>query len=352
MTAGRDRGHPGHEVIELDEPGIGLEGALVIDTLVDGQAAGGIRRTSYPSRSALLEEARSLARAMSLKCALADLPAGGAKTVIRQVEGLETEAAYEVVARTVDALDGAYLCGPDIGTGAAELETVRRVTEHVNPRGNEPARRTAQGVLAGIRGVLSAIDDPAGLEGSRFVVQGHGSVGSKVAEGLATAGGEVLVAEVDPDARQAAQAAGHRVIEPAAATSTPCTVFVPCALGGILTRDVAASIPARGICGSANDQLAEATVADVLHQRGVAYAPDLAVNAGAVIEGVLTARHGRTQRVLASLEDRIERIETRVVDLLERSRQEDRSPHTLAVDAARAHLAENAQAPAPTEGGS
>ncbi len=319
-------------VVEIEEASLGLEAAIVVDRLVDGQAAGGIRRAPYPSFDAARREAHALARAMSIKCALADLPAGGAKTVIRQTPGLDTEAAYRRVGEAVEAMDGTYLCGPDVGTGQAELDLVRSVTDHVNPRGNDPARATARGVVAGIRGLLAGIGDAAGIDGSRFVVQGYGNVGADVARRLARAGGQVLVAEVDPDAQADAREAGHQVIEPEQATQTVCDVFVPCALGGVLTPVLARSIPARGICGSANEQLASQVAARILHERGVAYAPDVLVNAGAVIEGVLTARSGRTEPVLAEVAKRIDGIEHRVREVLSASRREDRSPHAIVLD--------------------
>lgn len=325
-------------VIELDDPSIGLEGVLVVDELVDGNAAGGIRRASYTSRIEAVEDARALARAMSLKCALAHLPAGGAKTVIRQRPDLDVEAAYRAVGEAVEAQDGAYLCGPDLGTGEPELDTVREVTEHVNPKGNDPAAATARGVVAGIRGLLSEIEDVPRIEGSRFLVQGYGSVGGDVARRLAQAGGEILVAEVDPEARADAEAAGHRTLDPAAATRVLCDVFVPCALGGVITEETAGSIPTRGICGSANDQLADPVAGRILHERGIAYAPDVLVNAGAVVEGVLTARHGRTSDVLDEVAKRIDGIEHRVQEILAASREMDRPPHEIAAETARRDL--------------
>lgn len=329
------------QVIELDEPEAGLSGVLVIDRTIDGVAAGGIRRASYGSREAAREEALALARAMSVKCALAELPAGGAKAVIRADAVRDPERAYRALGEVVDELGGGYLAGPDVGTAEVELDHVRSVTEHVNPSANEPARSTARGVLAGIRGVLATIDGEPRIEGSRFLVQGYGHVGSRLADALARRGGQVLVAEVDPERRRAAEAAGHGLVEPEQATRTPCTVFVPCALGGVLTVSTARQLPARGVCGSANEQLAAQEAGAVLHERGVAYAPDVLVNAGAVVEGVLTTREGRREAVLEEVAERIASIEDRVRELLERSRAEGIPPHRLALEAARNRLSES-----------
>ena len=52
---------------------------------------------------------------------LAGLDAGGGKTVVLDHDGLDRDAAYEALGRAIAGLDGEYVCGPDIGTGAAEL---------------------------------------------------------------------------------------------------------------------------------------------------------------------------------------------------------------------------------------
>ena len=69
--------------LELRDPRFDLTGWVVIDSLPpSGRAFGGVRRVAYPSRADAFADARRLARAMSQKCALAELPAGGAKTVL------------------------------------------------------------------------------------------------------------------------------------------------------------------------------------------------------------------------------------------------------------------------------
>jgi leucine dehydrogenase len=60
-------------------------------------------------------------------------------------------------------------------------------------------------------------------------------------------------------------------------------VFAPCALGGSVTSEVARRMPAKVVCGAANNQLASPGVARQLAARGVLYAPDYLVNAGGII---------------------------------------------------------------------
>jgi glutamate dehydrogenase/leucine dehydrogenase len=118
--------------------------------------------------------------------------------------------------------------------------------------------------------------------------------------------------------------------------SEPCDVFMPCALGQILTHARCEQGPWRAVCGAANNQLVDDEVAAVLHRRGVAWAPDFLVNAGAVIEGVHTVLDGpgARERVVAA----IEAIGDRCAAILERAQREDRSSLTIALELAHARL--------------
>lgn len=69
-------------------------------------------------------------------------------------------------------------------------------------------------------------------------------------------------------------------------TSTSCDVLVPCTTGGLITSELAASIPRTAIAGAANNVLADHGVAEVLRQRGVVYAPELVANASGAIHVV------------------------------------------------------------------
>lgn len=327
------------ELVALQDQASGLRAVIVLHRVVDGISGGGIRRRAYEDQGQAIADAMSLARSMSLKLAMAEIPAGGAKAVILDHADLDQPAAYRALGRAIDRMGGRYLCGPDVGTGEAQLAHVREVTDHVNPRGNDPNGSTALGVLAGIHGVLSVLHGDPSPEGHRFAVQGLGGVGLEVARGLAEAGGRVIGADLDEARVRQARELGVEIVDPAEILTTPCTVLVPCALGGILSVDRVDQLQAQAICGSANDQLASAEAGDRLHEAGILYAPDLVVNPGAAIEGVMTTRDGATEAVRRRARERIAGIEGTVVELLERSAKEGVPSHRLAVEMAEARLA-------------
>ena len=318
----------------------GLRAVMALHSTRLGPAFGGIRRMAYRSLEAARADALELAEAMTIKCALAGLPAGGGKTAVMIPEGEQPDwaAAYRRLGDVVASLHGQYVCGPDVGTGTVELAEVRTATEHVNPEGNDAGASTAAGVLAGLRTIWRVLGRD-GARGARVAVQGLGSVGGAVAARLCAQGAEVVGADPDPRAVQAAEAAGVTVVDPAAILATECDVLVPCATGHVLTQSSIASLCCRAVCGSANNQLADDAAAAALHRRGIVHAPDEVVSAGAVIEGVLTVLEGTgaptRQRVQAS----IDQIAETLAAVLEQARGEDRPPSEVARERGRLRVA-------------
>ena len=309
------------ETIAVEDAASGLRAFIAIDRLRSGVAAGGVRRVRYPDADHARADAARLAAAMTRKCVLADLPAGGAKTSILDHPRLDVDRAYRVLGDAIEQLGGRYLCGPDVGTGAREMDLLRRRTRFANDAANDPSRSTAAGVLAGIRGTLRAIDASGDVRGRRFAVQGLGQVGGAVAIELARGGAIVRGSDVDRAACARAAAEGVEIVPPGEVIEATCDVLVPCALGGVLTRASIARLRCGAVCGAANNVLDDTEVdpselAAILHARGVVFAPDFVVNAGAVIEGVLAMVHGRSAAVVVEIAARIARIEHVVHDLL------------------------------------
>lgn len=327
------------EIHILQDRTSGLKAILAIHSTRIGPAFGGIRRFRYDTEEEALDDVLRLACWMSRKCSLADLPAGGAKMVILDHPGLDRNEAYRAIGRHLERMAGRYVCGPDVGTDEDDLDRVREETRAVNPKGNDAGRSTAHGVLAGLRGVLRSLDGDPGFDGRSFLVQGLGAVGRHVATGLMDEGATVLAADIDEELHQAGKEAGLVTVPPEAALTVSCDVLVPCAMGGILTPQVAGDMQVKAICGSANNQLASEEAGDVLHGRGILYAPDIVVNSGAVIEGFYTVREGATDAVRRRAYDHIDEIEGTVHRILERSREEDIPPARLAAQMADERLA-------------
>ncbi len=321
-------------VLELRNDLVGLRAVLIVDSTRRGPAFGGIRRVAYPDLSAATADARKLAHAMTLKCALAGLPAGGAKTAVIGDGTADRAAIYTALGDAIEALGGTYVAGPDIGTGANELAIVRSRTRHCNPEANDASAATAAGVLAALRAVWPVLGrDPAG---ATAIVQGLGGVGSIVARELVALG--VIVRGCDPDAGARARAAALGVSIVDDAFGLEADVLVPCAMGGILDPARASAVRVRAICGSANNQLV-GDAARVLFERGIVHVPDIVASAGAVIEGVRVVLGGDTPETRDVVRRDIAAIEHTAARLLTAAQRERTSAEALAMAWARAAVA-------------
>ena len=303
-----------------------------------GPAHGGIRRWPYEGLGAAIADVVELAQAMTWKCALAGLPAGGGKAVILDHAGLDRAAAYRLVGRTVERMAGRFFTGPDVGTTAEDLDVVAAQTQFVAGTSGEGPGDLAVATATGVFAALMALVDRLGAElaGIRVAVQGLGAVGMKLCELLHDAGAELIVADaLNQRVEQAVAAFGAGVTAPGEIAMTACDVFAPCALGGVLTESVAERLPARGVCGAANNIFASAKAAQILHRRSIPVVPDFVANAGGLIAGATWSITGRRADLA-----RIHQIQQTAAGLLRRSRDEDRPPHEVALQVAGERIAQ------------
>lgn len=332
MLFGREgAGHDYERLIAVQRPEVGLRAVVAVHSTRRGPAFGGIRRWRYEDQRAAIDDALALAEAMSHKCALAGLAAGGAKTVVLVPPGPPPpwDRAYEALGEELARLRGQYVCGPDVGTGPEQLAVVRRAGARVNPEGNDAGASTAAGVYAGLRAIWRALDVAPGASRS-VAIQGLGAVGWALARALRAEGVEVTGADVDRAACEKAASLGVRIVEPDQVHRQPCDVLVPCAMGHGLDAEAIEGLRCRAVCGSANNQLATEADAGRLHARGIVHAPDVVVSAGAVIEGVMTVEQGTGAAVRARVREAIAGIEDTLGRVLAEAARRDRPPTQIA----------------------
>jgi glutamate dehydrogenase (NAD(P)+) len=287
-------------------------GYRVQHTLTMGPTKGGTRY----SPQLTLGECAGLAMWMTWKCALLGLPYGGAKGGVRcdprllstpEVERLTRRYAAELTPVIGPERD---IPAPDIATGEREMgwmmdtysqqvgHTVRAVVTGKPPSlGGLDARRPATGM--GVVYTIEAILDQP-LDGVRFVVQGLGDVGAKIAAELHARGGSVVgVADADGGVVQAdgidvpsmlAWVREHGSLRscplgtPIASQTvllTPCDVLIPAAVETQVTAKNANSVACSVIVEAANGPTTEK--ADrILAARGIRVVPDILANAGGV----------------------------------------------------------------------
>ncbi|MEH6447089.1 MAG: Glu/Leu/Phe/Val dehydrogenase dimerization domain-containing protein [Oleispira sp.] len=271
-----------------------------------GPALGGCRCLEYANEQLAFDDAMRLAQGMSYKAALANIPQGGGKSVILlpnnvAPEQINRQFLFTWFGQCVEQLQGQYITAMDVGTQVADMDTVAQQTRHVASASNigDPASATADGVIAGIKAAIDSYFN--NLENTHyakvkshaltqnifsektFAVQGLGHVGWRVAKALHYLGGRVIAADPDVEKCLQAEALGIKIVPTDKILIQPCDVLVPCALGGIIHADNVRDLRCKIIAGSANNQLADNEVAEVLDKRGILYTPDYVINAGGLI---------------------------------------------------------------------
>ena len=278
------------------------------------------------------DEVLALAALMTFKCAIVDLPFGGAKGGIRvdprktsaeQLERITRRYTAELVKKNFIG-PGVDVPAPDYGSGPREMSWIADTYGQFHAgdidaagcvtgkpvwlggiRGRKEA--TGRGVFFGIREcvndgeLMKRLGLATGLAGKRVVVQGLGNVGYHAARFLQDAGA-VLVglaewegAIANPKGLNVDAVVNHRT-ETTKITGFPgarnlaasedsllldCDILVPAALENVLTTANAAKVKAKIVAEAANGPVT-ADADAILRKKGVLVIPDMYLNAGGV----------------------------------------------------------------------
>ncbi len=315
------------------DPTCGLRAVLVIDDVTLGPAAGGVRTAKYLNVQAAMADASRLARAMTVKCALGGLDAGGAKVVVLDHLKLDRLRAFAQLGRFVEELGGLFRTAGDLGTSRADLQAMDAHCSYVHTDDTGLADAVARGLLR----CLEACAAERGVEvgGLRIAVQGCGAIGGAVARMLAPLGVELVLADVDTQrVRSLAEEVGARVAAPTKILAEDVDVLCPCATGGVVTERLAEETRAWAVCGAANNLLTSPVVAEVLAARGILHVPDVLASAGAVIDGI-----GLSVMGLADRTPLIDKLGDTARDLFDEARRTGHTTEAIAVARARRRIA-------------
>jgi glutamate dehydrogenase (NAD(P)+) len=310
---------------------------------------GGIRFSPAVEES----EVKALAALMTYKCALVDVPFGGAKGAVQvdprrlgvdQLERITRRYTYELARKNLIG-PGLDVPAPDAGTSEREMAWVVDTYRALNPReidasacvtgkpvpeGGIRGRReaTGRGLAYALAEACAQADDmrarglSTGIEGKRVIVQGLGNVGYHTAKFCRERGARIVaIAELegaiaDPRGLDEDAVVEHRtrtksILQFPGATSIArsldaleldCDVLIPAAMENQLTAGNAPAIRARIILEGANGP-STPEADDVFRAKGTLVIPDIYANAGGVVvsyfewlKNLSHVRFGRLER--------------------------------------------------------
>lgn len=274
-------------VVRCDNPAVGFTAWAAIHDTTLGPSLGGCRVWNYESDEAALIDVLRLSKGMTYKNALARLPLGGGKSVVRcDLRVVEREKLFEHFGKFVEYLGGAYITAEDVNSTLADMEIVQKQTAHVATVGasGNPSPFTAYGVYCAIKAAAAFKLKRSSLKGLTIAVQGVGETGGRLAELLAEDGCRVIAADINSrNLRLLGEKIQFEKVEPEEIYGVRCDIFSPCALGGILNDETIPRLHCSIVAGSANNQLLVERDGEKLRARGILYVPDYAANAGGVI---------------------------------------------------------------------
>jgi len=293
-----------------------FRGYRVQHNISRGPGKGGLRYAPSVDRN----EVRALAMWMTWKCAVVELPYGGAKGGVTIDPRLYSQTELERVTRRYTSeimpMIGPErdIMAPDMGTNEQTMAWVMDtysvnkgytiqavVTGKPLAMGGSLGRATAtsRGIVHCTRAALA--DAGVLLSEVRVAVQGFGKVGSHAARFFAEAGAKVLavsdqyggvfapsgldVAALLEHVHQTGSVvdfAGGDPIDNAALLGLDVDVLVPAAVEGVLDEETASTVKARWVVEGANGPTTSAGDR-VLGERGIVVVPDILANAGGVI---------------------------------------------------------------------
>jgi glutamate dehydrogenase (NAD(P)+) len=290
---------------------------------------GGIRFAPHVDE----DEVSALAALMTYKCALVDVPFGGAKGAVRvdrskysdaELERITRRYTYELFAKNLIG-PGMDVPAPDYGTGPREMAWIVDTFATLNPgeidalgcvtgkpvtqggvRGR--AESTGRGVYFALREAVNDTEDmkarriQPGLNGKRVVVQGLGNVGYHAAKFIQEGGGILIALSeregsifsdegLDLEKVMAHRAEAGSILgfpgitrsstNNADALEADCDILVPAALESVITDENVDRIKSRIIVEGANGPIT-ADASEKLLGRGILIVPDIYTNAGGV----------------------------------------------------------------------
>jgi leucine dehydrogenase len=283
----------GHEQVFFNyDRTTGLKAVIAIHDTTLGPAQGGCRMWNYEDEDQVVTDALRLSKGMTDKCAAAELDYGGGKSVIwGDPKKDKSEALFRAFARYIEALKGRYKTGTDVGTTYDDFIIALKETKHVGALpeeyggGGNSGLITAYGVWMAIRAVAKELFADDSLTGRTVAVQGLGKVGHPLVGHLLESGAKVIASDINPESRERARRDYDlQIVPPEEILTVECDILSPCALGAVLNDDTIPRLRCQGIAGAANNQLAEPRHGQLLHQRGILFAPDFVANAGGLIQ--------------------------------------------------------------------
>jgi len=305
-------------VVRVYDSIVGMEGILIIDNTVLGPGKGGIRMTPDITE----EEVFRLARTMTWKNVLVDIPFGGAKSGIRYdpKSGKDKKELIQSFARAIKMFTPLkYVAGPDVNTGEKEMKWFAKAAHNWKSATGKPAdlcmksfRRSGKkcgiphefgSTGFGVAHAVKAAAEISGIDitGVKVAIEGFGNVGSFVFKYLNQFGANIVAVSdikgtvyhekgldekklnvLRKEGKFVTSYSGGKKLKHDDIFGLPVDILIPASVTDVINDRNKKSVTAGIIVEGANIPMRE-EIEEELFRRGIMVVPDIVVNAGGVI---------------------------------------------------------------------
>lgn len=355
----KDEFGPEYEII-VEKPESGLRGFLVIDNTVLGPGKGGIRMTP----DVTMEEVARLARTMTWKNALADIPFGGAKAGIVTPKGITSEKKKELVqnfARAIkEYVPSRYIAGPDVNSGEKEMQWFaealgdpRAATGKPAAMGGLPHELGSTGFGVAQAAKIAAEISGINIKGATVAIDGFGNVGSFVFKHLGEIGAKIVAVSdskgniyskngldykiVAATKQKDGSVIHYRDAQKLSAESffgLPVDILIPAAVTDVINNSNKDKIRAKMIVEGANIPMDE-KIEDELWRQGIIIVPDFVANMGGVISSCAEYMGYSPEKMFRLVEEKVTKAARGV---MEEALREKRNPRQVAMEMAQERI--------------
>ena len=351
-------------VINVYDPELEMEGFLVIDNTILGPGKGGVRMT--PNVTA--EEVFRLARTMTFKNALADLPFGGAKAGIIWKGGSDElkKKFIQSFAEKIKLLTPKkYITAPDVQTGEQEMQWFVEATGNWRSATGKPANLCMKafgkkGERCGIPheygstgyGVAKTAQTAAeilgiDIKGAKIAIHGFGNVGTFAYKFLTEMGAKIVVLA---DAKTAIYEENGfddkilqqiidkkqtlenypkgEVISAEKFWEIPTDILIPASVTNVINDSNKNKIKTKLIVEAGNIPMSE-NIEEEFFKKGIWIVPDFIANAGGVISSYAEYRGYNPKRMMETIEKKIVK---NVKIIMRKSIEENKNPRDVGME--------------------
>ena len=350
-------------IVKIYNPKLNVKGVVVIDNLALGPGKGGIRMTETVSE----EEVSRLARAMTWKNALAELPFGGAKSgIILDSKKLSREKKKEIVEWFSKALKivipELYIAGPDMYMAEEEMEWFAKANGDMKSCTGKPKHlgglphelgSTGFGVYHAIKTALNFNGEE--IKGKTVAIEGFGNVGEFVFKFLEKDGAKIIAVSDSKGAaykedgmnfeemyktkkesgsvvnyKESTKKESHEIIH------ADADILITAAIPDLIKSSDVSRMKFKLIAEGSNIPMSTETE-ELFHNKGVLVIPDIIANAGGVISSYVETINGSKEEMFRTVEQKITK---NVKHILKLSKEEDITPREAALKIAERRVSE------------